>query len=90
MTGSPALCTRSVGEPPALGALLLLGVALLIALGFEFVNGFHDTAVTTVISTHSLPPAPAGMAFSRKSKSIPGLRQNPKILRVYDSEVVSH
>jgi PiT family inorganic phosphate transporter len=23
---------------------LLLGVALVIALGFEFVNGFHDTA----------------------------------------------
>ena len=23
---------------------LLLGLALLIALGFEFVNGFHDTA----------------------------------------------
>ena len=36
---------------------LLLGVALLIALGFEFVNGFHDTAnaVATVIYTHSLP-----------------------------------
>ncbi|WPP01896.1 inorganic phosphate transporter [Pseudomonas sp. HR96] len=35
----------------------LLGVALLIALGFEFVNGFHDTAnaVATVIYTHSLP-----------------------------------
>jgi inorganic phosphate transporter, PiT family len=33
------------------------GVALLIALGFEFVNGFHDTAnaVATVIYTHSLP-----------------------------------
>src|SRR3984885_15515513 len=32
----------------------LLGVALLIALGFEFVNGFHDTAnaVATVIYTH--------------------------------------
>ncbi len=32
-------------------------VALLIALGFEFVNGFHDTAnaVATVIYTHSLP-----------------------------------
>ena len=30
---------------------LLLGTALLIALGFEFVNGFHDTAnaVATVI-----------------------------------------
>src|SRR5476649_2284757 len=37
---------------------LLLGVAMLIALGFEFVNGFHDTAnaVATVIYTHSLPP----------------------------------
>ena len=36
---------------------LLLGVALIIALGFEFVNGFHDTsnAVATVIYTHSLP-----------------------------------
>jgi PiT family inorganic phosphate transporter len=36
---------------------LLLGVALVIALGFEFVNGFHDTsnAVATVIYTHSLP-----------------------------------
>jgi len=37
---------------------VLLGVALLIALGFEFVNGFHDTAnaVATVIYTHSLDP----------------------------------
>ncbi len=37
---------------------LLLGLALLIALGFEFVNGFHDTAnaVATVIYTHSLQP----------------------------------
>ena len=37
---------------------ILLGAALLMALGFEFVNGFHDTAnaVATVIYTHSLPP----------------------------------
>ncbi len=36
---------------------ILLLVALLIALGFEFVNGFHDTAnaVATVIYTNSLP-----------------------------------
>lgn len=42
---------------------LLLGVALLIALGFEFVNGFHDTAnaVATVIYTHSLSPGVAVM-----------------------------
>ena len=37
---------------------VLLGLALLIALGFEFVNGFHDTAnaVASVIYTHSLDP----------------------------------
>ncbi|MBV9747289.1 MAG: inorganic phosphate transporter [Acetobacteraceae bacterium] len=52
----------SVGqEPLALGAFILLGIALLIALGFEFVNGFHDTAnaVATVIYTHSMPPVVA-------------------------------
>ena len=40
---------------------VMLGVALLIALGFEFVNGFHDTAnaVATVIYTHSLQPQAA-------------------------------
>ena len=44
--------------PVAVGAFVLLGIALLIALGFEFVNGFHDTAnaVATVIYTRSLPP----------------------------------
>jgi PiT family inorganic phosphate transporter len=47
----------SVKETSAL-PFLLLGVALLIALGFEFVNGFHDTAnaVATVIYTNSLAP----------------------------------
>jgi PiT family inorganic phosphate transporter len=36
----------------------LLALALLIALSFEFVNGFHDTAnaVATVIYTHALEP----------------------------------
>jgi inorganic phosphate transporter, PiT family len=50
--------TASIGEPLAIGAFAFLGLALLIALGFEFVNGFHDTAnaVATVIYTHSLPP----------------------------------
>jgi PiT family inorganic phosphate transporter len=35
-----------------------LALALLLSLGFEFVNGFHDTAnaVATVIYTNSLPP----------------------------------
>ena len=48
----------NAGEPLAFGVFALLGLALVIALGFEFVNGFHDTAnaVATVIYTHSLPP----------------------------------
>ena len=38
--------------------LLLVGLALIVALAFEFVNGFHDTAnaVATVIYTHTLGP----------------------------------
>src|SRR4051812_36373490 len=44
-----------VGHSASAWAYVLLGVALLAALGFEFVNGFHDTAnaVATVIYTHS-------------------------------------
>jgi len=40
---------------------ILLVLALGLALGFEFVNGFHDTAnaVATVIYTNSLKPAVA-------------------------------
>jgi inorganic phosphate transporter, PiT family len=45
-------------HPTSVMPYVLLGVALLVALGFEFVNGFHDTAnaVATVIYTHSLEP----------------------------------
>ena len=43
---------------PNVMPFVLLGIALLVALGFEFVNGFHDTAnaVATVIYTHSMEP----------------------------------
>jgi len=49
--------TDAGGGPTTILPFILLGVALLIALGFEFVNGFHDTAnaVATVIYTHALP-----------------------------------
>lgn len=49
------------GQPLAIGVLAVLGFALVLALGFEFVNGFHDTAnaVATVIYTRSLPPTVA-------------------------------
>jgi inorganic phosphate transporter, PiT family len=48
----------AVGHSASVAAYTLLAIALLIALGFEFVNGFHDTAnaVATVIYTHSLEP----------------------------------
>jgi PiT family inorganic phosphate transporter len=46
------------GETLPTATALFLILALLMALGFEFVNGFHDTAnaVATVIYTHSLKP----------------------------------
>jgi len=49
------------GEHLALGTGIFLILALLMALCFEFVNGFHDTAnaVATVIYTHSLRPVVA-------------------------------
>ena len=54
---------------------ILLGTALLVALGFEFVNGFHDTAnaVATVIYTHSLDPISpwSGPVFGISSASSP-------------------
>ena len=65
-TNAPSTTGHSVHDkmskgPGLSGATLpyiLLGVALFVALGFEFVNGFHDTAnaVATVIYTHSLDP----------------------------------
>jgi PiT family inorganic phosphate transporter len=44
-----------------LPTMILLCLAVLLALSFEFVNGFHDTAnaVATVIYTHSLSPPQA-------------------------------
>jgi PiT family inorganic phosphate transporter len=49
--------TTSGTHTTAILPFVLLGVALVVALGFEFVNGFHDTAnaVATVIYTHSMP-----------------------------------
>ena len=50
-----AFSTLSAGQ-----VALLIG-ALIIAFGFECINGFHDTAnaVATVIYTKSLKPTPA-------------------------------
>ncbi len=46
------------GQSLSAGSAILLLLALGLALSFEFVNGFHDTAnaVATVIYTHTLKP----------------------------------
>src|SRR5580658_2594420 len=56
--GSSLLHDLSTIHNESILPFVLLGLALLVALGFEFVNGFHDTAnaVATVIYTHSLEP----------------------------------
>jgi len=65
VSGAGYVVTHLVGDLSPIAAastsitpFLLLGLALLIALGFEFVNGFHDTAnaVATVIYTRSMAP----------------------------------
>ncbi len=61
IAGGLAFCANQligeVSETQQATPWLLLLLALFIALGFEFVNGFHDTAnaVATVIYTRSLP-----------------------------------
>ena len=64
---------RPAGRKPEHPALPLLGLALFVALGFEFVNGFHDTAnaVATVIYTRSL--GPAGRSRGRASATSGGV-----------------
>ena len=44
---------------------ILLAVALVIVLAFEFVNGFYDTAyaLATVVYTHSMSPSVAVLWF---------------------------
>ncbi|AYO53402.1 inorganic phosphate transporter [Acinetobacter wuhouensis] len=57
--------SADLAHVPALSlySVILLATALFIALGFEFVNGFHDTAnaVATVIYTNALPAPVAVM-----------------------------
>src|ERR1700722_5590420 len=62
---SQLISDLQVVHSPSIFPYVILGIALLIALGFEFVNGFHDTAnaVATVIYTHSLEPH-AAVAWS--------------------------
>src|SRR5438309_6100785 len=53
---SPTLTSTSSSRMPDAATLLLIGT-ILVALGFDFTNGFHDTAnaVATTIGTRALP-----------------------------------
>src|ERR1700684_3241081 len=57
-SGSSLLHDLSFVHNESILPFVLLGLALLVALGFEFVNGFHDTAnaVAKVIYKPSLEP----------------------------------
>ena len=50
-----------LGNHLSVATMMFLLLALGLALSFEFVNGFHDTAnaVATVIYTHTLKPTVA-------------------------------
>src|SRR5262249_16745792 len=56
--GAHLISDLAVVKATSIVPFLFLTGALLIALAFEFVNGFHDTAnaVATVIYTHALEP----------------------------------
>jgi len=43
--------------------LLVAGAIVLLALTFDYINGFHDTAnaIATVVSTRVLRPAPPSL-----------------------------
>ena len=59
--GKQGFMDAGIGAGVSGGTIFVLILALVVALGFEFVNGFHDTAnaVATVIYTKSLKPVPA-------------------------------
>ena len=59
---------------------VFFAVALAVAFGFEFVNGFHDTAnaVTTVIYTRTLKPTPA-VLYSARSTSWACYSEGPRL-----------
>ncbi|QWU16924.1 inorganic phosphate transporter, PiT family [Paenibacillus sophorae] len=71
-------------------SLLVLGIVIILALGFDFINGFHDTAnaIATSVSTRALSPRTAiimaacmnfigAMLFTGVAKTIGGSVTDP-------------
>ncbi|MCL6560268.1 MAG: inorganic phosphate transporter, partial [Firmicutes bacterium] len=70
--------------------MLLIALVVILALSFDFINGFHDTAnsIATSISTKALPPRGAialaavmnllgALAFTGVAKTIGGSIADP-------------
>ena len=73
--------SESVAKVTSCAPFLLLFVALLIALSFEFVNGFHDTANDRHYTRS--PPANFAISSGRARSSLAGglLRRCPSAKR---------
>ena len=69
-------------EPLAPWSDVLLVVVVVVALGFDFTNGFHDTAnaVATSVSTRALSPRLGG-ARSPRSRTSPARSSRPRSRR---------
>ncbi|MFP4979051.1 anion permease [Paenibacillus sp. CN-4] len=74
-------------------SLFVLGIVIFLALAFDFINGFHDTAnaIATSVSTRALPPRTAiimaafmnflgAMLFTGVAKKIGGSIADPTTL----------
>lgn len=74
-------------------SLLVLGIVVFLALAFDFINGFHDTAnaIATSVSTRALPPRTAiilaasmnfigALMFTGVAKKIGGSITDPTLL----------
>lgn len=61
MTGVKGLPKLSVGSWLSMPEILLIGLVILMALVFDFINGFHDTAnaIATSVTTRVLSPLQA-------------------------------
>ena len=67
---------RSPGNTPVVNNDLTLALVVIVALAFDFTNGFHDTgnAMATSIATGALPPVSRSCCRGRSTWWAPSCR----------------
>jgi hypothetical protein len=75
--GDKLYSALSAVHSPTVFAFFLLGIALLIALGFEFVNGFLDTANAVATSNPTSPSSTPASSTSLACCSVPAPWPSP-------------